>query len=78
MTTFYYNNRNNKAREEWDTKGVFVNWWERDAYLISVPHGLKKYWQARLKSMVEAWSATELDLTDIYGLRRYEEGVSFR
>ena len=28
MGSFYYNNRFNKVREEWEGKGVFVNWWE--------------------------------------------------
>jgi hypothetical protein len=36
---------------------------------------LQKYWQSRLKSLVEAWSGAELELTDIYGMRRYEDGA---
>jgi hypothetical protein len=41
MSTYYYNNRMNKMREEWDTKGVFVNWWEKDVYMIGMPWVLK-------------------------------------
>ena len=41
MSTYYYNNRVNKMREEWDSKGVFVNWWERDVYMIGMPWVLK-------------------------------------
>ena len=41
MSTYYYNNRHSKALEEWDTKGVFVNWWERDVFMIGMPWGLK-------------------------------------
>jgi hypothetical protein len=39
MSTYYYNNRNNQIREPWgDVKGGhFVNWWERDAFLIPMP-----------------------------------------
>ena len=36
---------------------------------------MKKYWQGRLKTLVEAWSNTKLELTDIYGLRQYNEGA---
>jgi len=43
MTTYYYNNRNNRMREEWKSKGLFVNWWEVDAHFISMPHSLKVY-----------------------------------
>lgn len=42
ISSYYYNNRNNKVLEEWwDTKGVFVNWWERDVYFIPMPWELK-------------------------------------
>jgi hypothetical protein len=29
----------------------------------------------RLQDLVEEWSGVELELTDIYGMRRYEEGA---
>lgn len=35
----------------------------------------QKKWQAQLRGLVEAWSGAELELTDIYGMRRYEEGA---
>ena len=42
MDAFYYNNRNNYAREEWENnKGFYVNWWERDAFIIHMPWDLK-------------------------------------
>ena len=75
MATYYYNNRYNKIREEWDSKGLYVNWWDVNAYMIGMPWGLKTYWQSRLKVLVEEWAGTELELTDIYGMRRYEDGA---
>ena len=75
MKTYYYNNQYNMAIEEWGGKGVFVNWWEVPSYMIGMPWGLKKYWQSRLKTLVEEWSGIELELTDIYGMRRYEDGA---
>eukprot|EP01038_Epipyxis_sp_PR26KG_P012979 gene12979-17404_t len=77
MSTFYYNNMNNKIKEEWGTgdRGLFVNWWEKDVYFISMPEQLKMYWQTRLKELVEAWTGVELEYTSIYGLRQYEEGA---
>jgi hypothetical protein len=41
MSAYYYNNRYNKVREEWETKGHFVNWWEADAFMIGMPWELK-------------------------------------
>lgn len=78
ILTYYYNNRFNMAREEWDRKGVFVNWWQSDVYMIGMPWVLKKYWQTRLKQLVEQWIGGKipLELTDIYGMRRYEDGAS--
>lgn len=43
MTTYYYNNRNNRMREEWKSKGLFVNWWVVDAHFIPMPHTLKVF-----------------------------------
>lgn len=75
MATYYWNNRHNKVREEWDMKGLYVNHWEVDPYMIAMPWNLKRYWQSRLKSVVEAWAGVELELTDMYGMRRYEKGA---
>lgn len=41
ISAYYYNNRMNKVLEEWDSKGVFVNWWETDVYFIPMPWELK-------------------------------------
>jgi hypothetical protein len=75
ISAYYYNNRNKKVREEWEDKGFFVNWWEYDAYMIGMPWQLKRYWQKRLMTLVERWSGVSLELTDIYGMRRYERGA---
>ena len=75
ITTYYYNNKKNCAHEEWGGKGVFVNWWEVPSWMIGIPWGLKTYWQARLKELVEEWSGVTLELTDIYGMREYKDGA---
>ena len=77
MSAYYYNNRAHKMNEEWSTgaKGYYVNWWEQNVYLIGMPWTLKRYWQSRLRELVEKWSGVELELTDIYGMRRYEDGA---
>ena len=54
---------------------ILVNWWRSESYLMTMPPRLKRYWQARLKQLVEAWSGVELELTDIYGMRQYEAGA---
>eukprot|EP01039_Chlorochromonas_danica_P000783 gene783-850_t len=75
MSAFYYNNADQATIEEWENKGVFVNWWETDVFFLPMPMQLKRYWQGRLKEMVEAWVGVPLELTDIYGMRRYEKGA---
>jgi len=78
ISTYHYNNRNNFVREEWNKRGVFVNHWQADVFMIGMPWDLKRYWQGRLKILVEAWigGTIPLELTDIYGMRRYEDGAS--
>ncbi len=47
-----------------------------DVYFIdNISYILQKHWQARLKTLVEAWVGVPLELTDIYGMRRYEDGA---
>lgn len=75
MGAFYYNNRHNKVREEWDGKGVFVNWWETDVSFIQIPWETKRIWQIRLRELVEAWAGVPIEQTDMYGLRQYEQGA---
>lgn len=75
MGAFYYNNRQNKVNEEWDRKGVFVNWWESNVSFIQIPWDLKEKWQFRLKELVEEWAGVPVEQTDMYGLRRYEQGA---
>lgn len=75
MSAFYYNNRFNKVNEEWNGKGVFVNWWEIDCSFIQIPWDLKGKWQKRLLELVEAWAGVKIEQTDMYGLRRYEHGA---
>lgn len=75
ISAFYYNNRDNRVREEWGGKGVFVNWWDVDVFFVQIPWDMKHMWQRRLLELVEAWVGTKLEQTDMYGLRRYEEGA---
>lgn len=78
LGSYYYNNRNppHKVLEEWGShKGVFVNYWETDVNFIQIPWHLKRRWQGRLLELVEAWSGTELEITDMYGMREYTKGA---
>lgn len=79
VSAYYYNNKNNVFAEEWTkgNKGYFVNWWEVTPYMVGIPWNLKRYWQTRLREMVSAWigGAIPLENTDIYGIRRYEDGA---
>lgn len=77
IEAYYYNNQDHLAIEEWARKGgVHVNWYEVPAYMIQMPWELKRVWQTRLKTLVEAWiGGIPLENTDIYGIRRYEDGA---
>mmetsp|Transcript_18051 Transcript_18051/g.34217 ORF Transcript_18051/g.34217 Transcript_18051/m.34217 type:complete len:595 (-) Transcript_18051:23-1807(-) len=75
LGAFYYNNRHNKVMEEWNGKGVFVNWWESDVYFIQIPWKMKELIQIRLLDMVQAWAGVPVEQTVMYGLRQYETGA---
>ena len=75
MHTYYYNNQRNIAREEWDGKGIYVNWWEADPYMIQPPFGLKTKWHDALRPLAEEWVGLELEDTDLYGFRKYTMGA---
>jgi len=75
MAAFYYNNRDNAVNEEWEGKGVFVNWWETDVKFVSIPWEIKTKWQLRLMELVSEWAGVEVEETSMYGLRQYETGA---
>lgn len=75
MGAFYYNNRNHAVNEEWEGKGVFVNWWETDVKFVAIPWETKHHWQLRLMDLVSEWAGVEVEETSMYGLRQYETGA---
>ena len=77
IQAYYRNNRAHGAvREEWDYKGLYVNWWESEVLLLTMPVALKNHWHERLRGVVEEWiGGEELELTDIYGIRIYQKGA---
>ena len=77
MEAFHYNNRDppHKVQEEWDYKGLYVNYWESDCNFIQIPWELKNTWQKRLKDVVQEWVGVEIEQTDMYGVRQYEPGA---
>jgi len=77
MRAFYYNNRAppHRLMEEWEEKGLYVNFWESDCNFIQIPWELKYIWQKRLKDVVQEWVGEEIEQTDLYGIRQYEAGA---
>jgi len=75
ITTYWYNNKHQRAREEWLDSGFFVNWFEVNQDLVVPPPELKQKWQEMFKPVVEKWTNTKLERTDIYGIRSYYDGA---
>ena len=77
MHTFYYNNRNHLAYENWTESDRHINWWKTPSYMIVAPWKLKGMWQDELKDLVELWIGNniKLETTDIYGMREYRHGA---
>jgi len=77
IRAYYYNNRpHGSAREEWDRKGLYVNWWESEPRVIQMPWQLKTMWHNRLMRVVEDWiGGIPLERSDIYGIRIYKKGA---
>jgi len=68
-------NHPNMPREEWNSKGVFVNWWETDVFLLQIPWDLRTKVQGRLLHLVEQWAGVPVEQTVLYGLRQYTTGA---
>mmetsp|Transcript_50578 Transcript_50578/g.100023 ORF Transcript_50578/g.100023 Transcript_50578/m.100023 type:complete len:611 (-) Transcript_50578:128-1960(-) len=77
IQAYYHNNKGHGAvREEWDHKGLYVNWWEVLVEVIQIPWQLKLKWHERMRGLVEEWiGGEELERTDIYGIRVYHKGA---
>lgn len=75
ISTYYYNNKYNRAREEWINTGFFVNWHEVNQDLVVPPFGLTRRWKALIQPVMERWTNTTLEPTDMYGIRVYKNGA---
>ena len=77
VRTYWNNNRghDHRAIEEWVGSGFFVNWHEVNQDLVVPPMMLKRHWQDTFLPVVEAWTNTKLEATDIYGIRVYYDGA---
>mmetsp|Transcript_44644 Transcript_44644/g.136180 ORF Transcript_44644/g.136180 Transcript_44644/m.136180 type:complete len:192 (+) Transcript_44644:281-856(+) len=51
MSAYYYNNKDYHALEE-KYQSRFINWWEKDVFLIQAPIDLKLEWQNRIKVII--------------------------
>ena len=80
ISTYYYNNRAQMVIEEWvgKGKGIYVNWYQSDPYMIFPPWDRKTRWHTNLMPFVESWANTSLEKTDIYGMRVYREGATLQ
>jgi len=77
VQAYYHNNGARYVREEYENNGFSINWHERDPFMVGMPWKLKTYWQTRLRDLVQNWIGNNVTLenTDIYGMRRYEDGA---
>jgi hypothetical protein len=75
IQAFYYNNQDQTGREQFNEAYIINNWWEAPTYVILPPWKLKQQWQDQILPLVEKWTGVELESTDMYGMRQYEEGA---
>lgn len=69
MSTFYANNQGQLLREDWidNEASVFVNWWEAECRLVSVPGQFHAKWKQALMPLVSKWAGgIELEPTASY------------
>jgi len=74
ILTFWYNNRFNQFSEIWKGKSVYVNWWTEVPTMAVPPFGLKQKWHGLFQPVLEEWSNSVLQPTDLYGVRTYYDG----
>jgi len=72
---YFYNNLRSAVKEEWGGKGIFVNWWEVDPLMVTLPPALKNTWHSSLLPVLERWVDEKLEATDLYGIRIYQDGA---
>lgn len=75
ISAYYYNNYRHYHIEP--EAAVVVNGRKQQTLFLNMPQELKRYWQSRLRELVEAWigGETPLENTFIYGIRRYGAGA---
>lgn len=74
MLSYWTNNGNQRAYEELNVGGAYINWWVSAPEMVYVPAGLKARWHAAIQRVVANWIGEEpdfLEATDLYGMRVY-------
>mmetsp|Transcript_21451 Transcript_21451/g.36112 ORF Transcript_21451/g.36112 Transcript_21451/m.36112 type:complete len:523 (-) Transcript_21451:203-1771(-) len=75
ISAYYHNNKRHYHNEP--EAAVVVNGRQQQTQFLNMPHEMKRYWQSRLRELVETWigGETPLENTFIYGIRRYGAGA---
>jgi len=71
----FFNVNKNQGFIEDFRSGIYINDWVADVYMVPPPFSVKNKWHAWLQPVLEDWSKTELEPTDLYGVRTYREGA---
>lgn len=74
MLSYWTNNGNQRAYEEWNGRSAHMNWWVSAPEMVYLPAGLKTRWHAVIQRIVANWIGEEpnfLEATDLYGMRVY-------
>jgi len=61
IQTYYYNNQHHLAKEEWNNKGVYVNWWEVQVSLDEIQGSVSLYcWHLMSCGVLPSYSIISL------------------
>jgi hypothetical protein len=80
LNDFYQPNKDSIVLEKWPASNPYINHWDAPPMMIWLPEQhsgsqLKNKIFDILTPILEEWSGTELERTDLYGMRVYKKGM---
>jgi len=80
LRSYYENNKDSIVLEKWPSTNPYINHWESVPFMIWLPElhtgdETKRKIFEGLRPHLEEWSGTELEHTDLYGMRVYKNNT---
>ncbi|GBG33194.1 Hypothetical Protein FCC1311_094182 [Hondaea fermentalgiana] len=71
----FFNVNRERAFHEDMGGSIHINTWKADSAMVPPSFATKHKWHAWFQPVLEAWAQTQLEPTDLYGIRTYHRGA---